>query len=656
MDLPHEAEIPRRRKSLLPQNMSDIQNGWIGNDPAILFVNNQPYTVKVIITHNHKEGFTMRRRSILALVLAVVMLMGMAVSVQGEGYKAGTYTGEAQGFGGPVTVEVEVDGQQIVKLTATGTAETQGIGTIALDTLPAIIVENQSTGVDAVAGCTITSKAILEATETAMVAAGADVEALRKLPETAGTDKPVKELTADILIIGGGGAGLIAALTASEAGAKVLLLEKMSFMGGAAAISGGQVNAGGSKFQAAKGYEDSVDSVFLDLMKGGHYKNDARITRLYAENVGPTFDWMVDTLGIKFVENPATLPEHRALRVWAAEGGAAGYTATILEKLEASDVEVMMNTRATHLTHEGNAVTGALAEDGQNQYRITAKATVLATGGYGNNKELLPPILRESLYYGPVSATGDGHIMAMELGIPMQYMQYGKVYPNGIEVAPGLAKSTWHGSVGTCRDASTLIVDRSGNRVVNENGLAENIRARLYEQPDKTLFLVMDASTFQMFRDLIVNSSKSATQEQIDEWLKVNGAEPPVFTSGDSLKAAAEAAGVDGDALEKTVARFNEMVAAGTDTDFGRTPLMAFGEGPYYLVEQKPRFATTLGGVRISTNMEVLDEEELPIPGLYAAGEIVGGVQGDDTIVSTAVGWAFTAGHLVGRIVAEAVK
>ena len=597
----------------------------------------------------------MKRHSFMALFLAISMLFGMVAAAQSEAsrFNAGTYSGEAQGYGGTVSVEVVVTDQEIIEVIAVGENETPGIGSIAIDQLPLNIVAKQSLGVDVISGCTFTSNAIIEAAEAAFVKTGADVEALKQTSPSGSTGKTQAEISTEILIIGGGGAGLTAALSASEAGSKVLLLEKMSYFGGAAAISGGQVNAGGSQFQADKGYEDSVDAIFLDLMKGGHFKNDARITRLYAEHVGAAFDWMVDTLGIKFVSDPALLPEHSVPRVWAAENGAAGYTATILENLEASDVEVMLNTKATQLISENGVIVGAVAEDENTVYRISADAVILTTGGYGNNTDLLPQLLRESLYYGPVSATGDGHLMAMDLGIPLQYMQYGKVYPNGIEVAPGFAKSTWHGSITTSRDASTLIVDRHGKRVVNENGLAENIRARLYEQADKTLFLVMDQSTFDLFRDLTVNTSKSATQEQIDEWLSNNGSIPPVFTSGDSLKSAAEAAGVDGDALEETVARFNEMVAAGEDTDFGRQPLMAVGEGPYYLVEQKPRFATTLGGVRISTEMEVLDHNELPVPGLYAAGEIVGGVHGDDTIVSTAVGWAFTSGHLVGRIVSE---
>ncbi|NMD38955.1 MAG: FAD-dependent oxidoreductase [Christensenellaceae bacterium] len=600
----------------------------------------------------------MNRKTITALFLVIVMLFSSLTIIHGEEkrFNPGSYSGEAQGFGGVVTVNVDLSDNEIVNITAVGENETPGIGSIAIETLPAKILEKQSTGVDAVAGCTITSKAIIEALENALVEAGANLDKIRIVSEDSAKEKEVKELSTEILILGGGGSGLTAALAADEAGSKVLLLEKMPYLGGAAAISGGQVNACGSKFQAEKGYEDSADAFFLDLMKGGHYKNDARLVRVYAEHVGETFDWMVDKLGIKFAENPAILPEHRVPRVWMAENGAAGYTATILENLEASGVEVMLNTKATELISEDGAIVGAFAEDENNIYKISAKAVIMATGGFGNNKELLPPLLSESLYYGPVSATGDGHLMMQALDIPLYYMQYGKVYPNGIEVSPGFAKSTWHGSIATCRDASTLIVDRSGNRVVNENGLAENIRAKLYEQPDKTLFLVMDQSTFDMFRDLIVNAGKSATQEQVDEWLNNNGSTTPVFAHGDTLKAAAEAAGIDGDALEQTVAKFNEMVAAGVDTEFGREPLMAVGEGPYYLVEQKPRFATTLGGVRISTNMEVLDKNDQVIPGLFAAGEIVGGVHGDDTIVSTAVGWAFTSGHLVGIITSDYVK
>jgi len=161
-----------------------------------------------------------------------------------------------------------------------------------------------------------------------------------------------------------------------------------------------------------------------------------------------------------------------------------------------------METRATELIKEGDRIVGVKAESADGSvYEVKAKAVLLATGGFGNNREMLSPPYNTSLYYGPVSSTGDGHKMAMEVGAMTYMMEYAKIYPNGIEVAPGFAKSTVSASGEVFRNMSGILVDRSGNRVVDESGSYATIREVMLKQPDQTLFILMDQANWKKFHE-----------------------------------------------------------------------------------------------------------------------------------------------------------
>ncbi len=579
-------------------------------------------------------------------------------SVEGTqlSYKPGTYTGEADGYGGKLKLEVTVSETAIQSIKVTENHETQGIGSTAVEQLPEIIVKSQSLGVDTITGCTYSSKAILEATANALEASGVDVNALKTAPIANAGNKATETLTTQVLVIGGGGSGISASITASDAGAQVLLVEKMPFLGGAASISGGQVNSGGSEYQKTKGItNDSPETIAADLMKGGHDLNDKMLVDLYSKAVGPTFDWMVNDVGVKFEPDVVKAAEHSVDRIFIGEGKAAGINDSMLKKLESTKTDVKLNTKVTQLIVENDKVVGAKAEDtAGTQYEIKADLVVLCTGGFGYNQDLLPQSLKPILYYGPVSSTGDGLVMAQELGAATQMLEYGKIYPNGIEIGPGIARSTISANAAVFNNTGTILVDRSGKRVANETGPYADIRTVLLDQPDKTLFLVMDQEAFDLFREKC-KENKYANDQELDQWVANNGSIPPVFANNTDLTAAAAAAGVDGKALTATVDEFNKMVAAGNDTTFGRKITKPLGDGPFYIVEQKPRFATTLGGIKINDKMEVVKESGETIPGLMAAGEVIGGLHGDDSMPSVCVSWAFTSGRLAGLSASEAV-
>ena len=607
----------------------------------------------------HQKGvlFMFSRKLFLgtAAVLAAGCLMtGTAFAEAAGNYEPGTYEATVPGRNADLSVEVTFTEDSIESVQVTSHEETDGIGTNAVDTVPEEIVSSQSLGVDMVAGATVTSQAIIDAVSECVEQAGGDVEALKNVEVEKAAPTEEKTIDTDLVIIGGGGAGMTAAIRANELGIHTTLIEKMSFMGGAISISGGNQVVMGSQMQKDLGVtDDSVESMVEDFMANGANLNVPELITLYAENVGETSDWLQEE-GVTFNLEGGLhkLAEYSHDRELAYTGSGAGAAEAMRGLIENSDVEVLLNTRATELISDGNGgVAGVVANDDTTVYTINAKAVLLATGGYGYNKDLLEGDMKNALYYGPVSSTGDGLIMATAEGIDAdtRLLEYGKRYPNGIEVSEGIAKSTINGNI-PAWTMSAILVNKEGARVVNEKASNRTILETELEQTGQQLYLVMDQATFDVWKD--------ALGYDVQEYLDANGTTTPVFGHGDTLEEAAAAAGVDGKSLEQTVKLYNSYVEAGTDEDFGRsgdyltTPI---GDGPYYIVEQKPRFATTMGGLVIDTDLHVINKDGAVINGLYAAGEVVGGVMGDDSPSGANNGWAVTSGKLAAQSIAAAL-
>ena len=393
-----------------------------------------------------EEEYTMQK----TLLAASVALALSSTAYAAPTFTPGTYKAEAAGIHGPVAVEVTFSKDKIEKIAVVSQKETPGIGTLAVDALPAKMVEVQSPKVDAVAGATITSNAIRTAVEACVKQAGVDPATLVPLA----LKKAAREetLTTDVVIVGGGGAGMSATIRTRMNGLDAVLVEKMPFIGGAASISGGQVVAQGSKLQKAFGVkDDSVESMMKDFLANGNNLNDREKLRLYAENVGATIDWLHDDVGVKIVPNNLPfLAEYSHRRAVEFQGGAGKMAEHLRQVIGSNGAKVLYNTKVEELIVENGAVVGVKAVDANSgvTYTIRAKKTLLTTGGYGNNKSMLTPEMQKVLYYGPVSSTGDGLKMAQGLGAKTQLLQYGKRYPNGIEVAPGKAKSTIYANVG----------------------------------------------------------------------------------------------------------------------------------------------------------------------------------------------------------------
>ena len=604
----------------------------------------------------------------LSLLLAFVMVLGLAAcggntaqettaaataaSEEAGIYTPGTYTGTAAGKNGDVKVEVTFSANAIDSVKVVEHSETAGISDGAIENIPAAIVENQSLAVDTVSGATITSDAILKAVADAVAQAGGDVEALKNAAAPAG-EKEAKELSADVIVVGGGGAGMAAATRLAQLGKSVILVEKSGFLGGAISVSGGNQVVMGSQLQVDNGVaDDSVESMVADFEANGANKNNKEILTLFAENVGATTDWLVASCGITFEEGLHQLGEYSHNRELAYTGGGAGFAEAMRKAVEEAGVQVLLNTKAESLIADNGTVTGVKAASSDADYTLTAGDVVLATGGYGANKDMLTDEMKSALYYGPASSTGEGIQMAQAVGAQTANMEYGKRYPNGIEVSEGMAKSTIAGNI-VGWTMSAILVNKDGNRVVNEKASNRTILEEELKQEGGELYLLLDAETFEAWKAKLAPAGIS--DADIEKYLEANGTTTPVFAHGETLEEAAAAAGINADNLKATVEKYNGFVAKGSDDDFGRAATYltkTIGEGPYYIVEQKPRFATTMGGLVINTSMQVLNEAGEPISGLYAAGENCGQVMGDDSPSGANNAWALTSGKLAADAIA----
>lgn len=608
------------------------------------------------------------KKSLAMWMTLLFVLLGTTAWAQS--YTAGVYTAQANGNNGPVTVEVEVSDAEILSVKVTEHAETAGLSDTPIERIPAKIVEGQTLAVDTVSGATNTSNAILKAAEDALAQAGADIEALKAVQEKDETAGETAERHVQALVIGAGGSGLAAAITLQEQGIETLVVDKMANAGGATALTGALINGGCSKQQAERGVTDDVQTMFMDAMVYGSFQNDARMTWLMVNNTGDSVDWLHDTVGVEFEEAINHFPEHTNDRAFYPKGKLPGYlTGTMEQHYLSNGGELLLETRAQHLLTEDGRVIGASCSTADGTLNIYADVTLLATGGYGASVALRPADQMGTLFYGASASTGDGIIMAEEVGAMTHYMQYLKSYPQGIEkpldggniTADG---TTFRGNAYISPLASQAVtlndgaiyVNVEGERCMNENMDFVSIKKVTQKQTDMTVYLVMDQKGYDNWMGMM-EVSAGLTPEIVAPWLDADDGKP-VFRKGATVEEAAAKAGIDAEKLSATVAHFNEMVASGKDDDFGRAE-MSVGldsDGPIYIVEQRLRMATSLGGLKTSTSFEVYDENEQVIDGLYACGEVIGGVHGDESMPSNCVAWAVTSGRLAAKAAADAVK
>lgn len=562
--------------------------------------------------------------------------------------KGGVFTGKAAGFHGDIVVEITVDGDTITDLQVTEHSETENIGEAALPILAEQALKNQTINVDTVAGATVTSDGFRAALEDAVKSAGLDVDKMSQAVASSGDEKEEVAIDTDIVVVGAGGAGLTASLSALQNGAKVVLLEKMSFVGGASSMAGAGTTATGSKWLAEDGVEDSPEKLKADLLANGHNFNHEPTVDIFVNTVGEAFDWLVDPEGANVeYQRPTTS------RTYSGVGRGAGVVKTLLEHVEEAGGQVLMSTPATELIITDGKVTGVKAEGEKEVYTINAKAVILATGGFGANDDLVPEEFQKFVYAGAAGATGDAIEMTKAVDADLINMEFVNVQPNSIVLPSGLGQYCNPGVGGAYKTSGAFIVNEKGERFANEQGNAYDLIQAMKE--NEASYLILDQASFDAF-NAGMEGSKIYTEDDVKTWLENNGSSNPVMVGGDSLEDIAKVLNLPEGSLTAAAKKYNQDVDSKTD-EFGRDLSLKISEdGPYYAVQMWLRYYATLGGLHVNEDMAVLNTSQDPVEGLYAAGEVVGGLEGDIYLGGSLFGWAMTSGYKAGTSVSEAIK
>ena len=570
------------------------------------------------------------KKSVFAIVLAMLLL----VSAGAMAMTAGTYEAEANGIGGPVKVAVTVSETAIESVEIVSHSETAGISDPAIEKIPAAIVAGQTLAVDAVAGASVTSGAILSAVETALTEAGADVEALKVKAETEAAAGETIELTADVVVIGAGGAGVAAAVEACDAGAKVILLEKMPAIGGTTATSQGLVGGYESKFTKEMDVHYTFEEMYGNLMSNASYRLDPTLTGITIEKSGETIDWMADRLGMNFYQvtvgyGPLTMMH------WIENAG-AGMKTAMEATLANSDVELMLETRATELImNEDGSVKGVKAERGADTVIVYADSVVITTGGYANNPELterLDPEKAGTYGIGFVGSTGDGIIMASNVGAALTHTGDMMCVLKDYEIM-----SEHNGTSATANVSSfisrdnTVLLGANGKRFVDEKDIGymtQKLNSPVFDQMHKDGLGYVWA----------ISDKASLEAKGVKRGLDME------FVTADTFEELAAKMGLDEAAVVETLTNYNSYCETGHDPEFGRL-LLAKLEAPYCAVKVVPCEIITYGGIARNENAEVIRADGTVIEGLYTAGE----ASANSAYMGFTISNAFTWGRIAGN-------
>ena len=552
----------------------------------------------------------------LCVLLSSVLTLSAASFAFAGGFTAGTYVGKGQGNNGEVSVSVTFDEEKIVDVEVTEHSETAGISDPAIEQIPGKIVEGQSLSVDMVAGASNTSKAILEAVADAVAQAGGDVEAL-SAEVAEDVEKAEEEEECDVLVIGGGMAGLTAALQAVQNGAKVTLIEKNAMTGGTLALAGGYLISCDAKLFDDDEVADTLDDfraaweahmAYSGVDSG--YPDWERWESVVGET-GETVDWLFES-GLSFEKEPSLIFDNGAYPTAHHEGGGAGLATELTDMLKEKGVDVRTSTKGLELlTNDNGMVVGAKAEAEDAIITFHAKAVILATGGISQNDELVAEYSPKIAKAGVVSAaasgsTGDGFVMAQAVGADIFDSFFSALWD--AKVAPAVSAAI---DASALKTAAQLGVNALGKRFAAEASAAapyyvDALASDMIQDGNAPFFFIYDAA----------KEDVSAILEQ--------GVEAGVICKADTIQELAGLMGVDAAAFQETFDAYNAMCEAGEDTEFGKAPenLVALTTAPFYAVPWTPTTFGSTGGVKTDEEQRVLDTDGNVISGLYAAGEM----------------------------------
>ena len=556
----------------------------------------------------------------------------------------------AEGRNGQIDFDIKVENNHIADINVTKTAETPGIFNQVVGKLKKNIINNQSFDVDAISGASIMTQAMLDSGKKALKANGVNIISQP-------SEQSHQDITydVDVAVIGSGMAGLMAASRALSMGKNVLLLEKNGYLGGATILNGSNVVGTGSKLAAAlfgeEAKKDSPQLLVQDIVRECRGTNYPLLSNILVQNIGKAVDFITEFADLTYQKAETQTIEHSVDRqIEMPSESSYEVVSKVANAFTKKGGKILLETRVEQLNkNKQGQLVSLVAESKHETVTVNFKSLVMAAGGWGardyrQHKTNIP-------YYGPMTSTGDYFDFAKNMNLATRNLDWYKVYPHGLEVEPGIAKLTTY-STKEATDMGAIFVNTSGKRIVNESAPYTHFRDAIAEQKDKIAFVVMDERTWNRFYELLLKYGFS--KDEVQGFFDLDGKKSPILVSGD-LQTVAQKAGIDYENLKKTLTDYEKYVASGNDPEFGRpSQFMHKYEGDtYFVIEQKLRFCTTLGGYETNQHMQLLDEDFEALDNFYAAGEIVGGANGHDSMPSMMNSWSYASGFVAGTEAAD---
>ena len=590
-------------------------------------------------------------RSIVLACAAAASTFAMAATPSVT-YTPGTYSATVNGHNAPLTVTVTVGPNRIEKIDTSKNLETVGVGKVALEKMTEKVMQYQSLGVDAITGATVTSSAFYTAmTQCLEQAKVSDMKAMKKQVEQPAVGTATYD--ADVVIIGGGGAGLASAIAAHQAGAKkVIVLEKLGILGGSTNVSEGALNAVDPERQTKQGIEDSVQKFYDQTMKGGHNVGTPELVAFLTKHSIDAIHWM-ESLGVEFKDEVGTATGALWQRSHYPATPSGNHYIAKFEKFIAGTngaIEVLTDTQALDIVMKDGKVAGVKAKHQKQDVTVNADAVVIATGGFGANvkfrQRVNTGVWKHVVLDNKIGSTnmqkaaqGEGLIMGEKAGAALIGLSDIQLHPCG---TPGTGLMENIRTSGRNR----VFVNETGARFVNEGAARDVLANAIIEQPNSTYWVVVNNIRYPS-RDFV--DSNGAT---IRDMVALGS-----VVEANTLEELAQKTGMKVENLKKSIEQYNAVVSGKATDPFGfkadNKADKLLRSGPWYACKKVPTVHHTMGGLAINVNAQVLNEKGEPIPGLYAAGEVTGGIHGSNRLGGNAIADCMTFGRVAGTQAAQ---
>lgn len=441
----------------------------------------------------------------------------------------------------------------------------------------------------------------------------------------------------DVIIIGSGGAGMSAAIQAKDAGANPVVFEKMPIAGGNTLKASAGMNASQTTFQKSQGIDDSNDLFFEESLKGGGGTNDQELLRYFVDHSSDAIDWL-DSLGIKLDNLTTTggMSEKRTHR--PTDGSAVGEYLVdgLLRNIHEREIPLFVNANVTKINQTNNTIEGINLTINGEEKTIKSKTVIVATGGFGADMEMVvenKPELKGYVTTNQEGSTGDGIKMIQELGGQTVDLDQIQIHPTVDQTKSLLITEAVRGE-------GAILVNQNGERFFNEMETRDKVSEAIIAQPEQSAYLIFDTGVKERVKAIDFYEKQGLT------------------ISEDSPETLAKALNTPDKNLTETLESWNQAVADKKDSAFRRETAMEndLSTGPFYAIKIAPGIHHTMGGIKINTNAQVINTENKEIPGLYAAGELTGGLHGNNRIGGNAVADIIIFGRQAGNQAASFIK